>query len=101
VNAFSDDLRSRLTAGGVRELEQLKQFKKVDVEFKGKEFDSSFFISSSFFCKGLMLEKQYSIDSQKIAEYFPLETTLMGMLVTFGHSFGLVFKEIVGEHKNE
>lgn len=70
MNGFLDGLRSRLTAGGVRELEQLKQFKRVEVESSREEFDGSFFIWDSFFYKGWMLEKQYSIDSQKIAEYF-------------------------------
>jgi hypothetical protein len=97
VNAFLDDLWSRLIAGGEQELEELKQFKKVDVESRGEEFDGRFFIWDSFFYKGLMLEKQYAIDSQKIAEYFPLETTLKGMLGIFEHLFGLVFEEIVGD----
>lgn len=76
----------------------MKQFKKVDVESRGEEFDGRFFIwDSVFFYKGLMLEKQYAIDSQKIAEYFPLETTLKGMLGIFEHLFGLVFEGIVGD----
>jgi metallopeptidase MepB len=32
VNAFLNDLQSRLTAGGERELEELKQFKKAGLE---------------------------------------------------------------------
>jgi metallopeptidase MepB len=48
-----------------------------------------------------MLEKQYSVDQQKIAGYFPLQTTIRGMLEIFEHLFGLVFVEITSNERNK
>ena len=41
-----------------------------------------------------LLATKYSVDHQEIAEYFPLQTTIVGMLGTMEHLFGLVFTEL-------
>ncbi len=97
VNIFLADLRSRLTAGGRTELEGLKQLKKIDMESRGEVFDGRFYIWDKQFYGQIMLEKDYSVDQQKISEYFLLQTTLKGMLGIFEHLFGLVFEEIDSE----
>ena len=43
----------------------------------------------------LMLEKEYSIDQNEIANYFPLTQTINGMLKIFEELFGLEFVERV------
>ena len=48
-----------------------------------------------------MLEKEYSVDQQKISEYFPLQTSIQGMLEMFQHLFGLVFIEIIGDERSK
>jgi metallopeptidase MepB len=40
------------------------------------------------------LEKEYQLDHQKISEFFPLQTTIRGMLEIFEQLFGLVFVEV-------
>jgi metallopeptidase MepB len=90
-----------LTAGGQREIKNLKQFKKANLDSRGESFDGQYFLWDHGFYNRLMLEKQYSVDQQKIAEYFPLQTTIRGMLETFQHLFGLVFVEITGEERNK
>ncbi|MCJ1399900.1 hypothetical protein MMC11_003103 [Xylographa trunciseda] len=100
VNIFLNDLRSRLSAGGQRELENLKQLKKADLDSRGEVFDGLFFHWDVEYYKEIMMEKQYSVDEQKIAEYFPLQTTIQGMLGTFEHLFGLDFVEITGDERN-
>ncbi|MCJ1439435.1 hypothetical protein MMC27_008829 [Xylographa pallens] len=101
VNIFLDDLRSRLSAGGQRELETLKLLKKADLDSRGEEFDGRFFLWDLDFYKEILLEKQYAVDEQKIADYFPLQTTIQGMLGIFQHLFGLVFVEITGDERNK
>ncbi|MCJ1477254.1 hypothetical protein MMC13_005925 [Lambiella insularis] len=100
VDVFLEDLRSRLTTGGRNELENLKQLKKADLESQGQPFDGRIFHWDLEFYKEVMLETQYSVDEQKIAEYFPLQTTISGMLSIFQHLFGLDFVEIAGDEKN-
>ena len=101
VNIFLNDLRSRLSAGGQRELETLKQLKKTDLDSRDEHFDGSFFLWDLDFYKEILLEKQYSVDELEIAEYFPLQTTIQGMLEIFQHLFGLVFIEILGEERTK
>jgi len=101
VDTFLDDLRSRLAAGGQREIEKLKQLKKVDLDSQGESFDGQYFLWDHGFYNRLMLEKQYSVDQQKIAEYFPLQTTIRGMLEIFQYLFGLVFVDITGDERNK
>ncbi|KAK1989983.1 zincin, partial [Colletotrichum falcatum] len=93
VNAFLDDLRSRLAAAGQRETMALQQLKRRDVESRGESFDGRFFDWDFSYYKRIMLETQYSVDQQKIADYFPLQTTVSGMLSIFQRLFGLVFDE--------
>ncbi|OHF02031.1 peptidase family M3 [Colletotrichum orchidophilum] len=93
VNAFLDDLRLRLAAGGQQETEALRQLKKRDVESRGESFDGRFFDWDFSYYKRVMLETQYSVDQHKIAEYFPLQATISGMLSMFEKLFGLVFHE--------
>jgi metallopeptidase MepB len=41
-----------------------------------------------------MMERQYELDQQQLAEYFPLLSTIEYMLKINQHLFGLVFTEI-------
>ena len=43
----------------------------------------------------MWLEKNYSVDQQKIAEYFPVWSTIDGMLQIYGEMFGLDFQHVV------
>ena len=101
VDAFLDDLRLRLAAGGEKEVEELKRFKRSDVESRGGAFDDQYFIWDHPYYDRLMVEKNYSVDHQKIAEYFPLETTLTGVLDIFQRLFGLVFEDISPNSSNK
>lgn len=99
VNSFLGDLRSRLAAGGQKEIQDLLALKKADVEARGEPFDGRYYLWDHRFYDRLMLEQHYSLDQQQIAEYFPLQTTIAGMLKIFEELFGLEFVEITGEDR--
>lgn len=101
VNSFLADLRSRLTGGGEKELDELKRAKEKELEDRGEVFDGRFFLWDESFYSGTILEGQYKVDGKKISEWFPLETTTKAMLGIFEHLFGLVFEEIVGGERDE
>ncbi|CRG86921.1 metallopeptidase MepB [Talaromyces islandicus] len=101
VDSFLGDLRSRLAAGGLKEIEKLKELKKADVESRGETFDGHYFLWDHRFYDRLMLEKEYQLDHQKISEYFPLQTTIRGMLEIFEELFGLVFVEVTGDDRSK
>lgn len=100
VDDFLGDLRSRLSQGGLDEIEKLKQIKKEDVESRGEKFDGRYFLWDHRFYDRLMGEKDYQLDQQLIAEYFPLGSTIKGMLEIFEHLFGLHFVEILGQDRD-
>ncbi len=46
-----------------------------------------------------MLEQQYSIHRKTIREYFPIQTTVVGMMRIFAQLLGLEFTELTGNNK--
>lgn len=101
VNKFLGDLRTRLTDGGKKELEVLLNLKKTDLESRGEPFDGRFYIWDHRFYDRLMQERDYALDQQLVSEYFPLQTTIEGMLKIFEELFGLVFVEVTGEDRDK
>ncbi|KZM28219.1 Saccharolysin [Ascochyta rabiei] len=101
VDDFLGDLRTRLAPGGKKEIEALMEFKKNDVKEQGLhgELAEKYYLWDHRYYDRLMLEKDFQLDHQVIAEYFPLQTTIQGMLKIFEELFGLVFVEIIGEER--
>ena len=98
VDDFLGDLRKRLTKGGASERKTLTDMKEQYLTTRGhqKTFDGHYFLWDHRFFDRLMLEKDYSLDQEKLAEYFPLQNSIRGMLQIFEQLFGLVFVEIEG-----
>ncbi|KAI0133025.1 peptidase family M3 [Xylariales sp. AK1849] len=94
VNSFLSDLRTKLAAGGAKEREHLLQLKKKDLESRGLEPDGKYYLWDHRFYDRMMVEQEYSIDENKIAEYFPLQHTVRSMLKIFEEIFGFVFVEL-------
>ncbi|ODH13828.1 hypothetical protein ACO22_06868 [Paracoccidioides brasiliensis] len=103
VDDFLGGLRSRLKAGGEKELKALKELKEADIKSRAsnQSFDGHYYLWDHRFYDRMMLEKNFSLDQQLIAEYFPLQTTIQGMLKIFEELFGLVFVEITGEERDK
>jgi metallopeptidase MepB len=85
-----------LTPGGKKEIEHLMEIKTNYLKSTGMEAsnDGNYYLWDSRFYQRMMVEKEYSIDEQKIAEYFPLQSTVEGMLDIFQKLFGFVFIEL-------
>lgn len=94
VNAFLEALRSRLTVKGRRELEDLKTLKRTDSESRGESFDGCFYPWDWEFYRQITVKQRYSYERLKTAEYFPLQSTIKGMLKNFEHLFGLEFQDV-------
>ncbi|KAH6884602.1 metallopeptidase MepB [Thelonectria olida] len=94
VDAFLKDLQSRLFEGGRQELVKLKELKKKDLQSRGETFDGRFYVWDTSYYHRLMLEEQYAVDHQKIAEYFPVQTTIAGMFEIVQHLFGLQISQL-------
>jgi len=101
VDDFLGDLRTRLAPGGKKEIQKLLELKQQDLKSRGLSdgLESKYFLWDHRYYDRLMLEKDFSLDQQVIAEYFPLQTTIQGMLKIFEELFGLAFVEIVGDDR--
>ncbi|KAH7304424.1 peptidase family M3 [Stachybotrys elegans] len=94
VNRFLADLRTRLTPGGLQEKKKLLELKESDSKDRGLKTDGNYYLWDHRFYDRMMIEKEFSIDENKIAEYFPLQSTVRSMLRIFEELFGLVFVEL-------
>ncbi|KAH8590498.1 putative Saccharolysin [Bisporella sp. PMI_857] len=103
VNDFLGDLRTQLTPGGAKEVEHLLELKSADLKSRGLEAndDGKYYLWDSRFYGRMMVEKEFSIDEQKIAEYFPLQSTVERMLKIFEDLFGFVFVEVLPEDRSK
>ncbi|KAF4832993.1 Saccharolysin [Colletotrichum tropicale] len=99
VNSFLSSLRSKLTEAGKKDFEALLQLKKADVEARGEEFDGHYFTWDNPYYDNMLLQQDYAVDQAKISEYFPLQSTVDGMLGVFEQLFGMVFQEIFDEER--
>lgn len=95
VDDFLGDLRTRLAPGGVKEIENLKELKKSETGAADR-----YFLWDHRFYDTLMLERDFQLDQNKIADYFPLQSSIEGMLNIFEELFGLMFVKLEGEDRN-
>lgn len=102
VDDFLGDLRTKLAPGGLEEIKKLQALKNSDMKSLGteKDNDGHYYLWDNRYYDTLMLERDYSLDQEAIAEYFPLETTIRGMLQIFEELFGLVFVQITGADRD-
>ncbi|KAF2787398.1 zincin [Melanomma pulvis-pyrius CBS 109.77] len=101
VDDFLGDLRTSLAPGGKKEVANLLKIKQQDLKERdiNDGMNDKYFMWDHRYYDRIMLEKDFSLDQQVIAEYFPLQTTIQGMLKIFEELFGLVFIEIIGEDR--
>lgn len=83
VKEFQERLRLRLKAKGKAELAERIKLKGGKEKFL-HAWETAYY-------NNLLKKTKYSIDEEKIKEYFPLETVLSGMLDTFGNLLGAKF----------
>lgn len=100
VDEFLKDLQLQLEERGRQEVGRLKELKKQDVQSRGQTFDGRFYVWDNSYYHRLMLEEQYSVDHQKIAEYFPVQTTVVGMFKIVQNLFGLQFRQLHVDGRN-
>ncbi|CAK7895048.1 saccharolysin [[Candida] anglica] len=98
---FLGDLQKKLTPLAVKELEKLKQLKDEDFQERGLEIQDEYYIWDNRFYDNLMLEKEYQVDNAKIAEYFPLESTVSKMLGFYERIFDISVVELKDDDENK
>ncbi|KAF2223891.1 metallopeptidase MepB [Elsinoe ampelina] len=99
VDDFLGDLRKRLAPGGRDEIKKLQDLKEEDLKSRNEKSDGHYYLWDNRYYNTLMLERDYQLDQELISEWFPLETSIRGMLQIFEEIFGLVFVQITGEDR--
>lgn len=94
VLSFLSDLRSKLTPVAQEELKALKDFKAQDLQARGLEPEEEFYSWDYNYYNERLLEKKYKVDHTKIAEYFPLESTVSKMLGFYEKIFDIKFVKV-------
>ncbi|KAK9480384.1 hypothetical protein V1514DRAFT_346106 [Lipomyces japonicus] len=100
VLTFLTDLRSKLAGIGQNEIKKLLALKEEDEKALGISHDTEFNVWDYRYFDRLLLEKEYKVDSQKISEYFPLQSTVEKMLSIFENLFALKFVEVADLEKS-
>jgi hypothetical protein len=98
---FLQDLRPHLVQVAKKEIAHLMEIKKADLKGRGLEDsdDGNYYLWDHRFYNRLMREQTLSIDEQTVAEYFPLKSTVQGMLGVIEDLFGFIFEEIKLENR--
>ncbi|MCK5358080.1 MAG: Zn-dependent oligopeptidase, partial [Elusimicrobiales bacterium] len=86
---FLNRTMDKLKEKGIKELEERVALKKE----RDSSSDGIMMSWQTSFYNNLLKKKKYSIDHEKIKEYFPLETVVKGMFEVFGKVLGAEFKE--------
>jgi metallopeptidase MepB len=103
VNNFLGSLRAQLAPHGITEIAHLKEIKAEDLKNRGLETsnDGHYYLWDHRFYDRMQIEKECLIDEQTIAEYFPLTSTIKGILHMLGNLLGFVFVELDKEARTE
>ncbi|CAI5757903.1 unnamed protein product [Candida verbasci] len=88
---FLNDLREKLKPVASKELATLKEFKAEDLKSRGLEPEDELYSWDYNYYNEKLLERKYQVDNIKIAEYFPLESTLDKIMNIYETIFDIKF----------
>lgn len=94
VAKFLADLAQKLDPLGEKELHELLELKKAECDKKGWDFDGKINMWDLKYYMRIVEETRYSVDHNKLKEYFPLAVVTKGLLEMYQELLCLHFAEI-------
>ncbi|KAI5966297.1 PRD1 [Candida pseudojiufengensis] len=91
---FLDDLRTKLDPVAENDLKELKKLKKQDFVNRGLKEEDDFYAWDFNYYNEKLLEDKYQVDNTKVAEYFPLQSTIDKMLQFYEKIFDIKFVKL-------
>jgi len=99
VEKFLSDLSAKLQVLWKKEKAKMLKLKAAEAEEFGFEFDGKIAKEDFWYYGNQIAKKDYSVDHEKLKEYFPLETVTKGMLEIYQRLLGLKFTELENAEK--
>ncbi|VVT58022.1 uncharacterized protein SAPINGB_P005998 [Magnusiomyces paraingens] len=99
VLSFLGDLHSKLKPKAQQDVDVLLKYKAQDYKERDLDFDGKLYSWDLRFYANKLLETEYKIDAQQIANYFPLQSTVDEVLSLYEHVLRLKFYKVADSDK--
>lgn len=90
---FLNDLKTKLKPLGTNEIEILKDLKKKECNELNRPFEDHYYIWDHRYYDNKYLKDNFNVDLEKISEYYPIESSIKGMLNIYETVMKLKFVE--------
>ncbi|KAL2063751.1 hypothetical protein VTL71DRAFT_5556 [Oculimacula yallundae] len=97
VKSLLEDLQEKTTPASESSRGRLRKLKRENLlsqSIAEVDLDDRLYLWDQLFYMRLVAEQEQALDHNKIAEFFPLDVTVQGLLGNFETLFGVVFVEV-------